>query len=181
LPLGCLQGGTLGLFGAGADREAKYRERLLDSLSLFRTHTYTHTHTHTHKHTHTHTHTHTLKSCSMKMTASPNGSSGGSISGGPIAPYNQPGGNSRANGWFLWSTPIQTPSRRGGICARLTWDLPTTRLQGGAPVVSDEDDFLFEGVVRGGHERGPDCCPALCTLHPTSYTLHPKPQTFSGI
>ena len=44
---------------------------------------------------------------------------------------NRPGGNPGANGWFLDSTPIQMPARRGGICARLTQDLPSTRLQGG--------------------------------------------------
>ena len=32
----------------------------------------------------------------------------------------RPGGNPGANGWFLWSTPIQVPPRRGGICDRLT-------------------------------------------------------------
>jgi len=33
---------------------------------------------------------------------------------------NRPGGNPGANGWLIYSTPIQMPSRRGGICGRLT-------------------------------------------------------------
>ena len=32
----------------------------------------------------------------------------------------RPGGNPGANGWFLESTSIQMPPRRGGICGRLT-------------------------------------------------------------
>ena len=43
----------------------------------------------------------------------------------------RPGGNPGPNGWFLQSTPMQMPPRRGGICGRLTEDLPSTRLQGG--------------------------------------------------
>ena len=45
----------------------------------------------------------------------------------------RPGGNSGANGWFLESTHIQMPPRRGGICGRLPQALPSTRLQGGMP------------------------------------------------
>ena len=45
--------------------------------------------------------------------------------------HHRPEGNPGANGWFLWPTPIQMPLRRGGgICGRLTYDLPSTRLQG---------------------------------------------------
>jgi hypothetical protein len=47
-------------------------------------------------------------------------------------PGDPPGGNPGANGWFLESTPIQMPPRRGGICGRLTQDLPSARLQGGS-------------------------------------------------
>ena len=43
----------------------------------------------------------------------------------------RPGANPGANGWFLQSTAMQTPPQRGGICGRLTDDLPSTRLQGG--------------------------------------------------
>ena len=39
----------------------------------------------------------------------------------------RPGGNPGANGWFLWSTPIQMLPRRGGVCGRLTSDLHSTR------------------------------------------------------
>jgi len=44
----------------------------------------------------------------------------------------RPGSNTGANGWFLWSTPIQMPPQRGGIRGRLAQDLPSTRLQSGA-------------------------------------------------
>ena len=40
------------------------------------------------------------------------------------------GGNPGANGWFLESTPIQMLPRSGGICGRLTEDLPLGYLQG---------------------------------------------------
>ena len=43
----------------------------------------------------------------------------------------RPGGNPGANGWFIQSTPIQMPSRRVGICEKLTSNLPSTSLQGG--------------------------------------------------
>jgi len=45
--------------------------------------------------------------------------------------FYRPGGDPGANGWFLLSTPIQMPPRRGVICGRLTLDLLSTRLQGG--------------------------------------------------
>ena len=48
----------------------------------------------------------------------------------------RPGGNPGANGWFLQSTPIQMPPKSGGICGRLTYDLPLGCLQGGC---SDAD------------------------------------------
>jgi len=45
-----------------------------------------------------------------------------------------PGGNPGANRWFLRSTPIQMPQESGGICGRLTYDLPLGFLQrGGSP------------------------------------------------
>jgi len=37
-----------------------------------------------------------------------------------FAKLDRPGGNPGANGWFLLSTPIQMPPRRGGICERWT-------------------------------------------------------------
>ena len=40
-------------------------------------------------------------------------------------------GNQGANDWFLQPTPVQMPPLRGGICGRLTRDLPSNRLQGG--------------------------------------------------
>ena len=46
----------------------------------------------------------------------------------PIPPWGQP----RGNKWFLQSTPIQMPPQRGGLCERLTQDVPSTRLQGGS-------------------------------------------------
>ena len=39
---------------------------------------------------------------------------------GRFGTNNHPGGNPGANGWFLQSTPIQTPPESGGICGRLT-------------------------------------------------------------
>jgi len=33
---------------------------------------------------------------------------------------NRPGGDPGANGWFIWSTAIQMPPRRGVICRSLT-------------------------------------------------------------
>jgi hypothetical protein len=42
-------------------------------------------------------------------------------------PWMQP----RGKWMFFKSTPIQIPPRRGGICGKLTYDLPSTRLQGG--------------------------------------------------
>jgi len=44
-----------------------------------------------------------------------------------IEEVNHPG----ANRWFLESTPIQMLPPGGGICGRLTYDLPLDYLQGG--------------------------------------------------
>ena len=52
--------------------------------------------------------------------------------------------NPGANEWFLRSTPIQMPPRRGDICGRLTQPLPSTRLQGGLRIVGYRGPF--EGV-----------------------------------
>ena len=41
----------------------------------------------------------------------------------------RPEGNPGADGWFLESPPMQ-------ICGRLTQDVPSTRLQGGATLTS---------------------------------------------
>ena len=43
----------------------------------------------------------------------------------------RPGGNPGAYRWFLQSTPLQFPPESGGICGRLTSDLPLGCLQGG--------------------------------------------------
>ena len=58
-----------------------------------------------------------------------------------ISKVNHPGGNQGANRWFLWSTPIQMPPELGGICRRLTYDLPLGCVQVG---VVDR----LEGVPR---------------------------------
>ena len=56
---------------------------------------------------------------------------------------NHPGGNPGANRWFLESAAIQMPPESGGICGRLTRDLPLGWLQGGR--------------YRGGDRRGREC------------------------
>ena len=63
-----------------------------------------------------------------------------------------PGGNPGANRWFLLSSPIQMPPELGGICGRLTGDLPLGSLQGD---VSSET-LLFlpcvdERLQQSGH------------------------------
>jgi len=57
-----------------------------------------------------------------------------------------PGGNPGANKWFLESTPIRMPPESGGICGRLTQDLPLGYLQGG---VDTEREVLKPLPVTG--------------------------------
>ena len=72
-------------------------------------------------------------------------------------PSTRPGGNPGENGWFLESTPMQIPPRRGGICGRLTSDLPSTRLQGGTltrmaaskQVMASSSFSWFESALPG--------------------------------
>ena len=58
-----------------------------------------------------------------------------------------PGGDPRANEWFLQSTPIHMLPPGGSICGRLTSDLPLCCLQGGVRTraVSAE---CFHGKAR---------------------------------
>ena len=61
---------------------------------------------------------------------------------------NRFGGNPGANGWLLYSTPIQMPPESGGICGGLTQDLLLGCFQGGAMAVVVESGR--EGLVGRG-------------------------------